>query len=67
MLFFCLRINGYTQIKSEVRGTFFGYTLDHAFLIVFYKVTVRLKIYFWFITSSYLVFQTVTQCKHLVT
>jgi hypothetical protein len=60
MLFFCQVRNGYTQIKSKVRGTFFGYTLDHAFLLVFCKVSVQLKINFWFITSSNLVFQMVT-------
>jgi hypothetical protein len=60
MLFFCLRINGRTQIKSKVHGTYFRYTLDHAFLLVFCTVSVQLKINFWFITSSNLVFQTVT-------
>jgi hypothetical protein len=52
------RIN--TQIKSKVQGTFFGYTLDHAFLLVFCKVSILLKINFWFITSSNLVFRMVT-------
>jgi hypothetical protein len=48
------------KLKSKVRGTFFGYTLDHAFLLVFCKVNVRLKINFRFITSFNLVFRTVT-------
>jgi hypothetical protein len=60
MLFFFLRINGYTQIKSKKQGIFFGYTLDNAFLLVFCKVSVGLKINFWFITSSNLVFRMVT-------
>jgi hypothetical protein len=51
------------KLKSKVQGTFFGYTLDRAFLLVFCKVNVRLKINFWFITSLNLVLRTVTHVK----